>query len=87
VAQSWRCLSSSMASKATLQRSLRSRWSVKDVPEHFVKDVMELDTLFQLWDFSTVREICGCIYAYDAGRIRVRRHDLLSRQILRSIHR
>ena len=32
-----------MASKVTLQRSLRSRWSVKDVPEHFVKDVMELN--------------------------------------------
>jgi len=35
-----------MASKVTLQRSLRSRRSVKDVPERFVKDVMELNTLF-----------------------------------------
>jgi hypothetical protein len=41
-----------MASKVTLQRSLRSRWSVKDLPEHFVKDVMELNTLFQLWGFK-----------------------------------
>jgi hypothetical protein len=40
-----------MASKATLQRSLRSRWSVKDLPKHFVKDVMELNTSFQLWGF------------------------------------
>jgi hypothetical protein len=38
-----------MASKVTLQRSLRSRWSVKDLPEHFVKDVMELNKQRQLW--------------------------------------
>jgi hypothetical protein len=38
-----------MASKVTLQRSLRSRWSVKDLPEHFVKDVMELNKKSQLW--------------------------------------
>ena len=33
-----------MASKVTLSRSLRSRESVKDVPEHSVKHVMELNT-------------------------------------------
>ncbi len=34
--------------------------------------------------FSPLQEICGSNYAYDADRIRLRQHGLLSRQILRS---
>jgi hypothetical protein len=44
-----------MASVSALPRSLRSRGSVKDVPEQSGKDVMKLNTIFGGW-----AEITAC---------------------------